>query len=633
MSNVSQYIGARYVPLFVGDWNIDESYEPLCIVSYQGNSFTSKQFVPSGIEIDNETYWAPTGNFNAQLEAYRQEVQQLKTEVYENVSKFGAVGDGVTDDTQAIQDAIDSLDVINFDSDKTYLVSNILISSDNKVLNGNGCTIKGKDYATGVLTSDLQRGMTSFTVNNPEDFNVNQTAFIYNANSDPTGFQIVITGIHENTINFKAYKPFKTSDTTSDACPYVFPSGSIVYSGTTIFTIMRGMNATSSGTVKNILIRDFILEQSTGLTGVVGWGQLAYGLIAYQTENVKFINNYAKKIAALFLMFYGKNVNSRVEGNIFEKTTNSYAVCAHWDMNNISTDNRMHNFSVINNSFIDCCYGVIYSSVDSGICSQNRFLNSALTTNHLGINIYGGDVSLFKAYESYTQEDYYTTNVIVSENILVNHTKAGTAISVYGANNCKIIGNEIKHSNANITACAATNLDICNNTIEYVYVGTNSINSSIRTYGKVINLQVHDNVFNAPRVMLVDSLHRTISTGVLDDDYWGYSNSTVFIYDNTITQTDATSVIFINGTTETDTSPTVLMDVPSLIMFDNNRVINSAETDVTVFQLNATLQSFITDVTGLTSGQMRGYNNISYGLISAATAYRPYIPFTGNVEM
>lgn len=72
--SVREYIGARYVPLFMGTWDDTKTYEPLSIVLYQGNSYTSRQSVPAGIQLDDETYWAETGNYNAQVEAYRQEV-------------------------------------------------------------------------------------------------------------------------------------------------------------------------------------------------------------------------------------------------------------------------------------------------------------------------------------------------------------------------------------------------------------------------------------------------------------------------------------------------------------------------------------------------------------------------------
>ena len=74
--SVREYVGARYVPLFATplEWSNAGSYEPLTIVQHEGNSYTSRQFVPVGIDISNEDYWALTGNYNAQIEQYRQEV-------------------------------------------------------------------------------------------------------------------------------------------------------------------------------------------------------------------------------------------------------------------------------------------------------------------------------------------------------------------------------------------------------------------------------------------------------------------------------------------------------------------------------------------------------------------------------
>ena len=82
-----QYIGARYVPIFGRkgessiDWDNSKPYEPLTIVLHEGNSFTSRQYVPTGIEINNTDYWAETGNYNAQIEQYRQEVLNLEDAV------------------------------------------------------------------------------------------------------------------------------------------------------------------------------------------------------------------------------------------------------------------------------------------------------------------------------------------------------------------------------------------------------------------------------------------------------------------------------------------------------------------------------------------------------------------------
>lgn len=70
------YTGARYVPLFDGAWDSTKTYEPLTVVLYEGGSYTSRQPVPAGIAIQNEEYWAPTGNYNAQIEQYRSETAE-----------------------------------------------------------------------------------------------------------------------------------------------------------------------------------------------------------------------------------------------------------------------------------------------------------------------------------------------------------------------------------------------------------------------------------------------------------------------------------------------------------------------------------------------------------------------------
>lgn len=259
---VTQYVGARYVPLFAdpAEWDKTKVYEPLTIVLYQGNSYTSRQTVPVGIDINNDEFWVLTGNYNAQVEQYRKDVVRLEGEVdaeieratseekaldtkidseierakteeseieqnisdtadkitesykaadsaietaykkadsdiitkydkevsdihdiltdesqllkneietrqsqvsntYKNVSYFGAVGDGVTDDTAALQNALNSKYNLIFDC-LTYAVSELLnlTNQENKYLVGNGATIKLLDSArrTTAKDSDFQ---------------------------------------------------------------------------------------------------------------------------------------------------------------------------------------------------------------------------------------------------------------------------------------------------------------------------------------------------------------------------------------------------------------------------------------------------------------------------------------------
>ena len=71
-----QYIGARYVPRFfentsgTSDWRANTQYEPLTIVTRNGNSYTSKIPVPAsvGAPENNPEYWVSTGIYNAQVQ-------------------------------------------------------------------------------------------------------------------------------------------------------------------------------------------------------------------------------------------------------------------------------------------------------------------------------------------------------------------------------------------------------------------------------------------------------------------------------------------------------------------------------------------------------------------------------------
>ena len=127
-----QYIGARYVPQFYENpdtqdatWKSGVVYEPLTMVTYNNATYTSKKLVPQtvGDPAANPSYWVATGNYNGQIAYLQQQIGSLpdletenKDSLVEAVNEvknfyvtpqmFGGVGDGVTDDTSAIEAAI-----------------------------------------------------------------------------------------------------------------------------------------------------------------------------------------------------------------------------------------------------------------------------------------------------------------------------------------------------------------------------------------------------------------------------------------------------------------------------------------------------------------------------------------------
>ena len=208
---VTQYVGARYVPLFANpaQWSSEREYEPLTIVLYQGNSFTSMQYVPIGIDIANEEFWAQTGNYNAQIEQYRQEVREyckkvvtlentqtqqgaaietLKTKV-ETQGETINVLDGRVD---ALDTAVDGIKA----SDKRNLIADRISNADGKFRANiaidedwqGGCPVGDKYYAvhcnsatksrvalfnveTGDTVTTIDLGDPSFKGNNMSYYN------------------------------------------------------------------------------------------------------------------------------------------------------------------------------------------------------------------------------------------------------------------------------------------------------------------------------------------------------------------------------------------------------------------------------------------------------------------------------
>ena len=78
---MGRYIGARYVPIMGGAWDNTREYEPLTVVQYEGDSYTSKKYVPVGVAITNTTYWVKTGNFDQQVANLAQSLQQTDNRV------------------------------------------------------------------------------------------------------------------------------------------------------------------------------------------------------------------------------------------------------------------------------------------------------------------------------------------------------------------------------------------------------------------------------------------------------------------------------------------------------------------------------------------------------------------------
>lgn len=84
-----QYVGARYVPQFFNnpdgswDWAQGFQYEPLTIVKYGENTYTSKMLVPITVGSPNlnSEYWANTGNYNGFISELNNRITIVENEI------------------------------------------------------------------------------------------------------------------------------------------------------------------------------------------------------------------------------------------------------------------------------------------------------------------------------------------------------------------------------------------------------------------------------------------------------------------------------------------------------------------------------------------------------------------------
>lgn len=261
----TQYIGARYVPIIgrrgesSAVWDNSAPYEPLTVVTYQGNSYVSRQAVPAGIAITNTDYWIAIANYNAQLEQYRQETAQV-------ANSLGALASALPDTdfnaSNTVSDVINSVEA-ELDS-RIDTLEAVLPASDFDSVN----TVKAAiDAVSGGSVADIEAALpiAQFDSTNTVKAAIDAVDAIADANAD-------------DIAAIKAVLPFasySSASTIADAIARVADSLPISQfnSGNTVKDAIDALSANNTGWITSSYAKGWYMRRN----GIVYVNVESYG--------------------------------------------------------------------------------------------------------------------------------------------------------------------------------------------------------------------------------------------------------------------------------------------------------------------------------------------------------------------
>ena len=167
-----QYIGARYVPKFMGTYDATQIYEALCVVDNGlGTSYISKVPTPAGTPLTDTDYWAIYGASSGAIISLQDQIDDMKD---------GTVAGSLQNQINTMNDGTVSGSLQNQIDDNTAAISALTSTKSNIILMGDSWSDYDHDSSNvripqilgqhfGCTVHNYSYGGTGFDVTNGYD--------------------------------------------------------------------------------------------------------------------------------------------------------------------------------------------------------------------------------------------------------------------------------------------------------------------------------------------------------------------------------------------------------------------------------------------------------------------------------
>ncbi len=464
---------------------------------------------------------------------------------------FGAKGDGTTDDTAAIQAAIDAADGLSLDGGQgTYrLDTAITTTSENLVVKNMTLDISNMGTATAIQFSGSEGTATLLTVNASEGDNVVTVASTTGFVADGYAF-IESTETFGGSATTGQYVKIKTIDSATQL---------------TLFDdLLYGFTTANTSQIFPVSVKSNIHFENVHFIGADADTQIALKFLNCADISV---NNCTFD----YVDYVSVNFNRCVNGSITKSTTRH----AH-------SVGLSYGFSISNGSYgcrVSDCYGedtrhMVTIGGDDGVNLYTTISgNHAKTCLDAGIDSHPGcDFMLIdgntvesSTYDSGNSDGIICqgNNVVISNNIVVGfrrHSIIHQHYTLIQDGSCVVTGNTIRNSGGQAGSEAGIQISCAGtgDTLNGVVVSDNNITTATSEYG----IRVYANLGDAKQVSITgNTIDGTTASGIICNASAGYNIDRVSIANNVLLGTAGEGIYLLGNTAINITNVTITGNV------------------------------------------------------------------------